>query len=139
MAINEFDEMIKNLEAEITSLKTAGIKSSAQIATTVESTTITFTFHNTATRTPSNETYKITATSIDGEPFLASCSVQSVNFNGREVNMQRNSGNGNSIVFSLWAYGNQADREAISGGGSASASYTIDITSSSPCTLSVTT
>lgn len=137
MAINNLNKLIKDLESEIIQLKTAQIKSATQIGTTVKSTTITFTFRAATSTTPSVTNYLITATPTDDNPMLAMASVSPTNFDGRSVNIVRYAGAGTTIGFYLFAYGNQSDRDIISGGGTATATYQIDVTASSPFTLSV--
>lgn len=135
MAVNELTKMIKDLEAEILQLKTAQIKTATQIGTVVHSKQVTFQFRNASTTTPSATNYVLKATPVDGQPMLASATVSPVNFDGRSVNIVRYAGVGATIGFYLFAYGNQADRDTISGGGTATATFQIDVTGSSPFTL----
>lgn len=136
--MSSFEAMIKNLEEEIIALKTATIKSAVQIATSITSTTYTFNFYNNSTVTMADKLLQITATPINNIPMIAECTIQAANFSGREINIDRSYGGNNSITFTVYAYGNQNDRDIISGGGTATATYTFDITSTAPIALTTT-
>lgn len=139
-----YDKKLKDLEREITNLKTAHFKT----ATTINTMTLTQTLNFSLTLDPmTHEIYStqravITLTTSDNTDMISSCYLSNItpsNIDDRFIQIQRLKPDAGAVRFGVAVFSqNINDYNTLSGGGSVDLSYTVQLVGSSKFTISVT-
>lgn len=138
--MDSFVKLLSWIKNELLALKTANIRSSAQIATISKSSNISFTLkkNTPGTQAISNEYAKLTITPTLDQPILAQVTEDISDTLDRSIRTARISGAGTSIIIYMWVHGNQNDLDILNAGGSVSVSYPITVTATADFNLSIT-
>ena len=136
--MDSFTQNMKDIRREVMAQKELKEKAIMNFAVKSQSKTVTLTMNQngyvTGLNVMSDKYAEIIATSTDGKNMIGTCTLRSSD--DRSLDLRRLITNQGQLGWSLIIIdGNDSDWQTVTGGGSVSVTYTIDIRTSSNCNV----
>lgn len=138
---NEFVAEMKALRKEVSALKDAKMKAMMNFRLKEQQKKVTLTMNQngyvTGLQVMSDKYAKIIATAKDGKTMIGGCTLRTVD--DRTLDLRGLlTGQGQLGWAFMITDGNESDWQTVTGGGSVTASYTLDIRTTSDCEITIT-
>lgn len=140
MRENLFIQEMKDIRRELNALKIAKEKAAMNFRVKAQQRNVTLTMNAngyvTGLNVMSDKYAKIIATSKNGKNMLGSCTLKEGD--GRTLDLKRlESGTGKLGWYFMIMDGTESDWETVTGGGSVTVTYTLDIQTTSDCDITI--
>lgn len=138
---SEFVSEMKAIRKEVGALKDAKMKAMMNFRLLQQEKTVSLTMNRngyvTGLQVMSDKYAKIIATSKDGKTMIGTCTLETAD--DRTLDLRNTLTSDGQLGWTLMIIdGNESDWQTVTGGGSVTATYTLDIRTTSDCTITIT-